>query len=168
MKLKMNVPHMPRPRRRKRDSEARAEPAKKKRSRLASAGVYHKISAILPKRIIAAYERILVYAGLSSPLAIGGGVTQRQARWHTADGLVVFASLDPLPHTQIKLTKRMLHVSMSRADRLPDWAEIGLVRSLFFGQDVDAAMIMPRQSDYINLHEFCLHLWELPVEWGVW
>lgn len=64
MRLKMNAPHMPRPGRRKHDSEAGERgPAKKKRSRLSNAGVYHKISAVLPKRVIAAYARILVYAG---------------------------------------------------------------------------------------------------------
>ena len=55
--------------------------------------------------------------------------------------------------------KRWLHVSMARANRVPDWQEIKLVKSLFIGDDKTALQVFPPKSQFVNIHEFCLHLW---------
>jgi hypothetical protein len=62
---------------------------------------------------------------------------------------------------------RLLHVSVSHPKQLPSWEEMSRLRDFFFGQGVDAAMILPRRSDWVNVHAFCFHLWQIPVEWGL-
>lgn len=112
--------------------------------------------------------RVLRYLGWSAPTNAGGGALISLAQWMTADRLAVMASLDPLPHSSIKSKKRFLHVSISRHDRYPGWDEMSAICEQFFGNEVDAAMIRPRASDYVNVHQFCFHWWEMPVEWGLW
>jgi hypothetical protein len=76
-------------------------------------------------------------------------------------GVCVFASSDRTPHG------RLLHVSLSFADRDPTWAELKAVRSAFFPPDVDVAQILPRTRDYVNFATRAFHLWEIPGEWGI-
>lgn len=76
-------------------------------------------------------------------------------------GLLVFASSDRTPHG------RLLHVSMSFADRDPSWDEIKAVRAAFFPPDVDVAQILPRAGTYVNVAQHAFHLWEIPGEWGI-
>jgi len=75
--------------------------------------------------------------------------------------LRVIASLDPGPHGEL------LHASISRRDRDPSWTEIRGLRAAIFPVDVDVAMVLPVEDDYINVHEHCFHLWEMPVRWGI-
>ena len=58
------------------------------------------------------------------------------------------------------------HVSISRADRFPSWEEILEIKEQLFG-DVDCMMIMPKKEDYVNVHQFCFHVWKTPQEWGI-
>lgn len=55
--------------------------------------------------------------------------------------------------------RRWLHVSVARRDRLPTWDELTLVKSLWIGDDQDAFQVLPRASNYVNIHPYCLHLW---------
>lgn len=60
------------------------------------------------------------------------------------------------------------HVSVSRQDRCPTWAEMCEVKDLFFGPDEWVMQYHPAASDYVNHHPYCLHLWrpvgmEFPV-----
>lgn len=61
----------------------------------------------------------------------------------------------------------LLHVSVSYPKRLPPWEVMSALRFHFFGDLVDVAMILPRSRDWVNLHQFCLHLQQIPVEWGI-
>lgn len=54
--------------------------------------------------------------------------------------------------------KFWLHVSVSRADRLPSWGDLTEVKDAFIGRDKLAVQVLPRKADYVNCHEFCLHL----------
>lgn len=116
--------------------------------------------------------RVLHYRGRSAPEDIGVGVYVTLSAWDSDDGLRVLASLDPLPHTQVRRAKqRYLHLSISRADRYPGWDEqLQIVAAIAGppGSHVDMAMIRPRAADYINRHAYTFHWWELPVEWGLW
>jgi hypothetical protein len=58
-----------------------------------------------------------------------------------------------------------LHVSFSHPDRTPDWETIRRVKDAFFGDDVEAAVILPKQQHYVNIHPHTHHLWELPDAW---
>lgn len=60
----------------------------------------------------------------------------------------------------------LLHVSLSYADRLPDWETVKLVKDAFFG-DAEVMMVLPKQRDYVNEHQFTLHLWKMPEKWGL-
>jgi len=51
------------------------------------------------------------------------------------------------------------HVSVSRANRCPNWPEMEHVKRLFF-QDTETAMqLHVPAADHINNHPYCLHLW---------
>ena len=76
-------------------------------------------------------------------------------------GLVIFASSDRTPHG------RILHVSMSYADRDPTWGEIKAVRAAFFPDDIDVMQMLPRSGTYVNFATRAFHLWEVPGEWGI-
>lgn len=83
-------------------------------------------------------------------------------------GLTVIASLDhPPAHVQIAGPYYLLHASMSYPDRLPEWWEVSALKDVLYGPDQDACMMLPRQADWVNLHDFCLHLWQLPAAWGI-
>ena len=51
------------------------------------------------------------------------------------------------------------HVSVSRTDRDPTWAELREVKELFVGPDREAYVVLPPASRYVNLHAHALHLW---------
>lgn len=57
-----------------------------------------------------------------------------------------------------------LHVSVSHPNRLPDWEEIKAIKAAFFG-DVEAMIVLPRKGQYVNVHQYCHHLWESPDAW---
>lgn len=80
----------------------------------------------------------------------------------TKDGLAIIASTDNTPKWG-----DLLHVSISRLDKYPSWDEIVQVKLQFFGDRKDAMMLIPKRTDYVNVHENCFHLWECPEEWGL-
>ena len=55
--------------------------------------------------------------------------------------------------------KRWMHVSCSTPTRLPTWDELRLVKDTFIGRDRPALQLLPRQSEYVNIHPHVLHLW---------
>jgi hypothetical protein len=55
----------------------------------------------------------------------------------------------------------MWHLSISRKDRLPNYDEIKYARYAYLPEDIVVAQLFPPKHEFINLHSFCLHLWEL-------
>lgn len=51
------------------------------------------------------------------------------------------------------------HVSVSLRHRCPNWPEMCFVKDLFWGPDEAVVQFHPPAADYINNHDFCLHLW---------
>lgn len=51
------------------------------------------------------------------------------------------------------------HVSVSRKNRVPNWAEMEHVFRLFFAEDEAAMQLHVPQADHINCHPNVLHLW---------
>jgi hypothetical protein len=51
------------------------------------------------------------------------------------------------------------HVSVSRRDRCPTWAEMCAVKAMFWDDEDVVLQYHPRASEYVNVHQFCLHLW---------
>ncbi len=52
------------------------------------------------------------------------------------------------------------HASVSLANRCPNWPEMCFVKGLFWGEEETVIQFHPPKSEYINNHEFCLHLWK--------
>ena len=51
------------------------------------------------------------------------------------------------------------HVSVSREDRCPTWDEMCQVKAMFWDGDDCVVQYHPPESDYVNVHKNCLHLW---------
>lgn len=51
------------------------------------------------------------------------------------------------------------HVSVSCANRTPNWAEMCFVKDLFWGEEETVLQYHPPRSTYVNCHPLCLHLW---------
>ena len=54
------------------------------------------------------------------------------------------------------------HLSISTPHRNPTWEEIKEARYDFLPHDVTMAMIFPPTKEYVNIHEFCFHLYQIP------
>ena len=55
--------------------------------------------------------------------------------------------------------RRYVHFSLARTDRIPTWMELVEAKELFLGSDTYAIAVIPPRSRYVNIHNFCLHLW---------
>ena len=51
------------------------------------------------------------------------------------------------------------HVSVSRRDRCPTWEEMCQIKALFWDREDCVVQYHPPESDYVNNHPYCLHLW---------
>lgn len=76
------------------------------------------------------------------------------ATYRCGDGLAVIASVD-----QELDGKLWLHVSLSRAKRLPSYEDMTRVKRLFIGRQRYAYEVHAPEAKHVNIHPFCLHLW---------
>jgi hypothetical protein len=51
------------------------------------------------------------------------------------------------------------HVSVSRRNRCPNWAEMSHIKDLFFGDGETVMQLRVPATDHVNDHPYCLHLW---------
>jgi hypothetical protein len=51
------------------------------------------------------------------------------------------------------------HVSVSRANRCPNWPEMEQIKRLFFKDDETAMQLHVPVTDHLSRHAYCLHLW---------
>jgi len=51
------------------------------------------------------------------------------------------------------------HVSVSTPNRTPTWEEMCMLKDKFWGKDDCVVQYHPPESEYINNHPFCLHMW---------
>lgn len=56
------------------------------------------------------------------------------------------------------------HVSVSHPKRYPTWDELSSARERFVPDEITMAMYLPPRSEYVNLHDTCLHLWQAPAD----
>jgi hypothetical protein len=55
------------------------------------------------------------------------------------------------------------HVSDSLDSRCPNWQEMCRIKGLFWDAEDCVMQLHPPESQYVNNHPFCLHLWR-PVD----
>lgn len=51
------------------------------------------------------------------------------------------------------------HVSVSRTDRCPSWEEMTQIKQMFWDAEDCVVQFHPPESEYVNNHQFTLHLW---------
>ena len=51
------------------------------------------------------------------------------------------------------------HVSVSLGNRCPNWQEMDYIKSLFWADEEAVMQLHPPRSQWINNHNYCLHLW---------
>lgn len=51
------------------------------------------------------------------------------------------------------------HVSVSWPDRCPTWDEMCFIKDMFWDKSDWVVQFHPAETDYVNNHPFCLHLW---------
>jgi hypothetical protein len=74
------------------------------------------------------------------------------------DGMRVLASYDTEGHG------RLLHVSVSYKSRIPPWLDLIDVCA-GFGPLVSWMMVLPRSTEHVNTHPYCLHAFQMPLAW---
>lgn len=77
-----------------------------------------------------------------------------QAVMHRSTGLRVLESTDTLSDG-----KRYMHLSCSLPNRYPRWDELLVAKEYFLGDEEEMIQVLPRTSEYVNMHEYCFHLW---------
>jgi len=55
------------------------------------------------------------------------------------------------------------HVSVSLPTRTPNWKQMCFIKDLFWEKTDCVIQYHPPESEYVNNHEHCLHLWR-PIE----
>ena len=53
------------------------------------------------------------------------------------------------------------HLSISCENRLPTYNELKNARYKYLHDNLQIAQIFPPKAEFVNMHPFCLHLWEL-------
>jgi hypothetical protein len=52
------------------------------------------------------------------------------------------------------------HVSVSLPTRCPTWEEMNNIKNLFWGEEETVIQFHPPKSEYVNRHQYTLHLWK--------
>jgi hypothetical protein len=84
-------------------------------------------------------------------------------------GLAVIASIDQTHHGRLlhcSVTMRFMQNGKGYED-YPPWPVVAAVKRALYPPDVAAVMVMPEEENYINVSRRCLHIWQLPAQWGV-
>lgn len=79
-------------------------------------------------------------------------------RFSRSDRMLVLAS-----YNTARDGSNWWHVSMSKPSELPSWADVREAKDLFVGRERKAIIVLPKASEYVNLHPHCMHLWS-PLE----
>lgn len=87
-----------------------------------------------------------------SPPGVNWGYFERK---HVTGRLRIISSGGARP-----LTEGWEHVSVSLADRAPTWREMCIVKDMFWGPEETVVQFHPKDSEYVNKHPYCLHLWK--------
>lgn len=87
-----------------------------------------------------------------------------ETRCYRMGGCFVMNSLEPVTG----LARMGYHMSMSHPKRYPTWDEIAKARYELIPNEVEMVMVLPPKERYINIHEYCLQLWDLEAAFLRW
>lgn len=51
------------------------------------------------------------------------------------------------------------HLSVSMPSRTPSWDQMCMMKDIFWSKDEACVEYHPREEDYVNNHNHCLHIW---------
>lgn len=88
-----------------------------------------------------------------------------QTRAFTKGECRVLVSEEPIPTDWAKNlpgVRTRTHLSISCIDRYPTWEEIKDARYSLCGLGLYMAMVLPPQTEYVNIHPNTFHLFEIP------
>ena len=100
-----------------------------------------------------------IKASLKSHLIIAGGQSDD-------DGLaaqLTYNGIAGLLRVIVSWGEGWEHASISLENRVPTWDEMCFVKDMFWLSNECVIQYHPAQKDYINCHNYCLHLWR-PID----
>lgn len=100
--------------------------------------------------------------GRPTPVPVRNLDVSGYATYDGPNGLGVIVTIDNTPRFG-----PLLHASISHHRRDPLWSEIKAMRAAFFPSDIDVMMMLPAESDYVNLHPHAFHLIQTPEAWNL-
>jgi hypothetical protein len=57
------------------------------------------------------------------------------------------------------------HISVTRkSGKIPTWEEMCAIKDIFFNDEEEVVQYHPKKSEYVNIHEGCLHLWKPTID----
>lgn len=65
-------------------------------------------------------------------------------------------------HVSVSVHRRKGKRGLIPLDRTPTWSEMCVVKNLFWGPEETVIQFHPPESEYVNTHPHCLHLWKPP------
>jgi len=94
------------------------------------------------------------------------GVEGEHSFWRTGSGCNVICGIEPARRAPAGIwippnALMLWHLSVSHKNRYPSYDEIADVRYALIPDDVTMAMLLPPQGQYVNLHDWCLHCWQI-------
>lgn len=82
-----------------------------------------------------------------------------QVRLPQSSGWLMIIASDGLLGPNADPLSSWEHVSVSLKNRTPRWEEMSYVKALFWEPEECVVQFHPPQSEYVNIHPNCLHLW---------
>jgi len=78
-----------------------------------------------------------------------------------SNGLFLFKQNNNRPDLMVIASDQMgwEHVSVSTQIRTPTWEEMCMIKDTFWSKDTCTIQYHPPESEYVNNHPYCLHIW---------
>lgn len=52
------------------------------------------------------------------------------------------------------------HLSVSMPSKTPSWEQMCRMKDIFWNKDEACVQYHPKEEDYVNMHQHCLHIWK--------
>lgn len=63
----------------------------------------------------------------------------------------------------VTIDNGLWHLSISTPNASPSYKEIKEARYKYLPDDIYVAQIFPPKSEFINIHKYCHHLWQIDI-----